>query len=265
MPLAESGRFVVPKQTEQAAFSKIVSNLGAGGLVDAAELAGEYRYALVRYIDLGDEGAASYLLREEMPISRGWGLYVFREKMANNIIVEAPHPLADKQSDLTALNVYRALNARALLIAGAHRDANREGVADVSHTPDSIFQSVHESLLEKKPALSDVPLVLQIHGFSSKKHPGYPKVVLGFGQKITQSEILLSRTLVDALTARGIQAGICEGNSWQDLCGTKNIQGSSPEDVTFIHIELDETIRNDDDILIAVLAQVFTEQKPLAP
>ena len=259
MPLADSDSFVVPKQTEQAAFSEIVSSLGAGDLVYSAELAKENDYILVRYLDFSDEKQASYLLREEMPISRGWGLYAFREEVTNNIIVEAPHPLSDKQSELIALDIYRALNARALLIAGAHRYANQDDMADVAHAPDSIFQSIHETLVQKTPIFSDVPVVLQIHGFAAKKHPGYPNVVLGFGQKISQPEILLSTGLVDALATRGIEAGLCRGDSWQDLCGTKNVQGSGNQNAVFIHIELDETVRDDYGLLIAALTQVFAK------
>jgi hypothetical protein len=194
-----------------------------------------------------------------MPISRGWGLYVFREEVANNIIVEAPHPLSDKQSDLIALDIYRALNARALLIAGAHRNANPDGMADVSHAPDSIFQSIHEALVENTTTFPDVPVVLQIHGFAARKHPGYPNVVLGFGLTTSRAEISLSKELVDALVARGIETGVCRGGSWQDLCGTKNVQGSGKEDAIFIHVELDETMRSDESILIDALTQVFVK------
>lgn len=257
MPLEDGDGFVVPTKTEQTAFSEIVSRLESGDLIYASDLAKRNNYNLVRYLDLGDEKAASYLLREEIPISKGWGLYLIRADGANDIIVEAPHPLSDKQTDLIALNIYRVLNARALLIAGAHRSADPNGLADVAHTSESIFHTIHETLVKKTTTYPDTPVVLQVHGFASKKHPGYPHIIFGFGQTASQEEILLSSELVEALTALGIEAGVCKGDSWQDLCGTKNIQGSSLESAIFIHIELDETIRDDDSTLIAALAQVF--------
>ena len=264
MPLEDDG-YLVPTKTQQSAFSEIVSKLESGELISASDLAEGYNFDLVRYLDLGDEKAASYLLREQVPISRGWGLYMFRAGAVTNIIVEAPHPLADKMSDIVALDIYRALDARALLIAGAHRAADPEGVADVAHTPESIFHSIHETLVQKTTAFPDTPVVLQIHGFAADKHPGYPRVILGFGQSASREETLLSRDLIDAFNALGIDAGICEGDSWQDLCGTKNIQGSDKENVIFIHIELDETIRADDQTLVAAFKQVFAKRKPLAP
>ena len=265
MPLAESDGFVIPKQAEQEAFSKIVTSLEAGDLVYSAELVKKNDYILIRYLDISDEQQASYLLREELPISRGWGLYVFREEVVNNIIVEAPHPLSDKQSDLIALDIYRDLNARALLIAGTHRYANQDDVADVAHAPDSIFQSIHETLVQKTPIYTDVPVVLQIHGFAAKKHPGYPNIVLGFGRATSRAEISFARELDKALAAQGIETGLCRGNSWQDLCGTKNVQGSGKNDALFIHIELDETVRDDHRLLISALMQVFAERKPSLP
>lgn len=259
MPLAKSDAYIVPDEKEQKAFTELVSRIEAGDFLHASELAKEYDYSLTRFLDHGNEKASSHLLQETRPRPKGWGMYVLREEKTNNIIVEAPHPLADKRSDLVALDIYRALNARALLIAGAHRDANYDGSADVSHTSESIFQSVHETLLQDTSTVSGVPVVLQIHGFATNKHPDYPRVVLGFGQTISQAEISLANELVDVLLARDVTADICDGDSWQDLCGTKNVQGSHSEGVIFLHIELEEAMRSDDSLLIASLSLVFTK------
>jgi len=259
MPLAESEVYVVPDETEQAAFASLILSIGRGNLLHAVELADANNYVLVHFSDRGDENVASYLLREKNPIVKGWGFYALREKLANNIIIEAPHPISDKNSDLVALNLYRTLNARALLIAGTHRNANGEKQADVSHVPVSIFQAVHLALLQDSSSLTNTPIVLQIHGFSSDKHPNYPQVVLGFGQKASQAEILYSQNLVDALSTRNIRAGTCAGDSWQDLCGTNNVQGAYAGDMIFIHIEIDETVRSNDSMLVAALVQVFSK------
>jgi hypothetical protein len=265
MPLAKSGGYVFPTKEERTSYSEIISSLEAGDLVNASGLARGQGYVLLRYLDLGDEEKVSYLLQEGIPISKGWGLYLIREEVANNIIVEAPHPLSDKQSELIALDIYRALDARALLIAGAHRDANDDGKADVAHTKYSIFQSVHETLLRKTPNLSDAPVVLQIHGFTAKKRPGYPNIILGFGKTASQPEIALAKELVGALTSRGLKAGFCVDDTWPDLCGKKNVQGSSQGEVVFIHTELDETARSDSNSLVAALAEVFANRKSSAP
>jgi len=259
IPLANSDTYIVPDEKEQLAFVELVSSIETRNFLRASELAKEYDYSLTRFLDQGDGNAASHLLQELDPLPKGWGLYALREKRTNNIIVEAPHPLADIRSDLVALDIYRALNARALLIAGAHRDANPDGLADVSHAPESIFQFVHASLLQETTPVSGVSVVLQIHGFSTDKRPDYPRIVLGFGQTMSQTESSQSKELADALVARDITTGICDGDSWQDLCGTKNVQGSNTEGAIFLHIELDEALRSDDEKLISALVEVFAE------
>jgi len=259
MPLADSEVYVVPDEAEQRAFASLISSIELGNLLHAVELADANNYVLVHFSDCGDENLASYLLREKNPIVKGWGLYALRDKLTNNIIIEAPHPISDKNSDLVALSLYRALNARALLIAGTHRNANRKKQADVSHVPGSIFQAVHLALLQDSPSLTDTPIVLQIHGFASDKHPNYPQVVLGFGQMASQAEIFYSQNLVDALSTRNIRAGICKGDSWQDLCGKNNVQGAFAGDMIFIHVEIDETVRSNDSMLVAALVQVFSK------
>jgi len=257
MPLANSEGYVSPTNEEQAAFAGLVSTLETRDLIRSARLATENHYTLVNYIDRGDDNAVSYLLREEQPIRRGWGLYAFRVDSASHIIIQAPHPLYDDRTPSVALNIYRALDAHALLVAGAHRNANRDGSADVAHEENSIFHSIQTALFKEIQAGAGNPVVLQIHGFADDKHPNYPRVVLGAGKKIESFEMPILEKLGDALISRGVSVGICDGKSWQDLCGTENAQASVVTNGLFIHIELDEKMRRDDDRLIAALVEVL--------
>jgi hypothetical protein len=133
MPRADSEGYVIPTDQEQTDFAELVSMLGNNNMARAVHLATENSYTLNFYADRGDDKAVNYLLREKKPIQKGWGLYVFRVDSTSNIIVEAPHPLYDRQTPSVALEIYRALDARALLIAGAHRNANPDESADVAH------------------------------------------------------------------------------------------------------------------------------------
>ena len=47
------------------------------------------------------------------------------------------------------------------------------------------------------------------------------------------------------------------GSELEDLCAKTNVQGSVMKQGAFIHIELDEKIRKNDDALINALMQVF--------
>jgi hypothetical protein len=257
MPRAKSEVYIVSSNTEQMAFVELVKRLEVGDLVSASQIAAQNRYRLHNYVDRNDSNAVSYLLRENKPIQMGWGLYALRVDSASNIIIEAPHPLFDINTPSVALDIYRALDARALLIAGAHRNANADGSADVAHAPESIFQSVHKTLLQEIQAASGNAIILQIHGFHAGKHAGYPQVVFGFGEVMQPLEFALAQKLEDALLEQGFSVGLCTGDVWQDLCGTTNVQASTSNGAIFIHIELDKMIRKNDEDLITALAQVF--------
>jgi hypothetical protein len=257
MPRSKSEGYVVPTDEEQADFAEVVSKIYRNELGAATELLAQNHYTFHYYVDRGDDYAVSYLLREQRPIQKGWGLYAFRVNSTSNIIVEAPHPLYDRRTPSIALDVYRALDARALLIAGAHRNANRDGMADVAHAANSIFQTIHESLPQEVGLLSEDVVILQIHGFHTTKHEGYPQAVLGFGRNTALAESTLAQELEAALTEQGIKVGLCVEDAWRDLCGRTNGQGAVSNGAAFIHIELDELIRKNDEAFVAALVQVF--------
>lgn len=257
MPRADSEEYVIPSEEEQKNFAKLIALLSAADPVGAAPLAAQIHYRLIQYTDRGDDNAVSFVLREQKPIQKGWGLYAIRLNSLSNIIIEVPHPLYDKRTSTVALNIYRALNARALVIAGAHRNANADGSADVAHAPESIFHSVHDALSQEVKTTTGDVIILQIHGFHTSKHDGYPQAVFGFGEKLQGREEVLANELEEAFTVQGITVGLCTGYSWQDLCGTTNVQASVTNGGIFVHIELDEKLRKHDDPLIAALMQVF--------
>lgn len=257
MPRADSEGYVVPSEKEQKDFAKLISLLNMADPASAAQIAVDNNYTLINYKDRGDDNAVSYLLREQKPIQRGWGLYAFRVDSTSNIIIEAPHPLYDRRTPTVALDLYRALDARALLIAGAHRNANSDGSADMAHTTESIFHSIHTVLSQEIKTKTGDVIILQIHGFHTSKHDGYPQAVFGFGKKIEGKEFTVAQKLEKAFSEQGIIVGLCTGDVWQDLCGTNNSQASASNGGMFIHIELDENLRKHDDPLIDTLVQVF--------
>src|SRR4029078_2694910 len=111
---------------------------------------------------------------------------------------------------------------------------------------------------EIQTAAGDV-IILQIHGFHASKHEGYPQVVFGLGEKPRAQEVAIAQKIKDALSERGISSGVCTGveSNLMDLCAKTNIQGLTTKAGTFIHIELDEKIRENDKSFIAALVDVF--------
>jgi len=250
MPRANSQGFVVPTDAEKTAFAEIVEKLQADDIDRAVEQAAEAAYELIQYVDRDDAHAMSWLLRESKPIRKGWGLYAIRRNAAQDVIVEAPHPLADEGTPAIAARLYRALQARALLVAGAHRQANADGTADAAHEAQTIFEALHESLTK-----SDSTIVLQVHGFAADKHAGYPQVVLGRDEARVDGVL---EKLAGTLRRKGVRVGICDGHVWTELCGEKNLQSQRSGPAIFIHLELDESVRAEPDVLIAALKEALT-------
>jgi hypothetical protein len=249
MPRAGSEGFIIPTNAEKDSFAELVTKIQNGELPRAGGVAAEFGYELMQYTDRGDGNSSSWLLRELKPIRKGWGLYAFRSSSTRDIIIEAPHPLYDEGTPAIAAQAYRVLRARALLIAGAHRDANVDRSSDVAHHVQSIFEAVHEVITKTKSTI-----VLQIHGFAASKHPGYPRIVLSSDE--AQGSDLLDQ-LAAAFKAQGVKAGTCGGGQWPDLCGETNAQSRSSGPAIFIHIELDESMRADSSIVLTVLKQVL--------
>jgi hypothetical protein len=250
MPRAGSEGFIIPTNGEKESFIELVTKIQTGELPRAGGIAAEFGYELIQYVDRGDANSNNWLLRELKPIRKGWGLYAFRSSGANDIIIEAPHPLYDEGTPSIAAQAYRVLQARALLIAGAHRDANVDRSSDVTHHVQSIFEAVHEAITK-----TNSTIVLQIHGFAASKHPGYPQIVLSSDEALGSAVL---DQLAAAFKAQGVKAGTCGGGQWADLCGETNVQSRSSGPAIFIHIELDESLRADSSSVLKALKEVLT-------
>jgi hypothetical protein len=265
MPRSGSEGFVVPTDAQKQSFAALVSDLRSGSSLEALSLASTNGYELLWYTDENDAGAVEYVLREAEPSRNGWGLYVFRVITDSPVIVEAPHPLFDQGTPQLSADIFRALDARALLVAGAHRDANQDGSADASANPQTIYQAVHAAEVEQSIQSTGAGIVLQIHGFDASKHPAYPHVIIRSqgGSDANPADLLkalqLANKFVDSLKAHSITVGLCGSDQWRDLCGSTNIQAATMRQGIFLHIEVDETIRADNSEFIQALVEAFKE------
>lgn len=245
-PAAKSNLFVVPTQSEMKDLAALWQAMTNGKAAENISLAERDGFELLTYTDKAFDGSKSILLREKKPIRRGWGLYARRTAPQNTLIIEVPHPIFDTGTPAVGLDAYRALNAAALLVAGSHRHANADGSADAAHSPQTVFQAIHAAATADSSAV-----VLQIHGFAAANHPGYPQIVLG-GNQSPASETLAA-SLAETLQKAGLSVGVCEAGQWKKLCGTRNLQGDTMPGGTFLHIELDESVRENDAVFIAAL------------
>src|SRR4051812_26389441 len=130
LPTEGSNRYAVPSRADERALAAAATALAMGD-VGAAE------HALIGYpdfevLELADPGAGAYLaLVEKPPVPRGWGFYFFaRTPRRPQLVLEAPHPIADRDTELDAAIAAASLGPAAVLFAGAHRLADAGGLSD---------------------------------------------------------------------------------------------------------------------------------------
>ena len=178
--LSVSDGMIVPTTEQMAAWESIIQNTTTGNLTAACDLirSNQFPYHLVEFMDTPYNNEKYVILRENQPISVGWGTYVIRSGASvNAIVVEVPHPIADENTEVEGVEIFRHLQARALLLAGTHRCANQAfstcegqtvacGVqepyrsSDVAHTIQSMFQAAHQRLV----ICGEQTVVIQLHG-----------------------------------------------------------------------------------------------------
>jgi hypothetical protein len=152
---------------------------------------------------------------------------------SHEIIVEAPHPKADMDTEAMAITAFAHADARALLIAGAHRAAGPG--ADVAHEDASAFEALHRQLVAGRAG----GVVVQFHGFTWDKHPKLKNA--GIQIVVTSApNPTLSRAIDSALAPRWHVATDAGG-----LEGTTNVQSASTvrAGLTFVHVEIESELR----------------------
>ncbi len=240
MPGEGSNGYVVPTSEERAAFSAAATALLSGDVVRAEAALSPYPdFEVLDYRD-GPGGASYLVIAEKEPLSHGWGFFFFARKPSRpGLLIEAPHPLADRDSELLAARAVTSLHPAAFLLAGAHRYSDTRS-SDMTHTVASAFESVHEVVV------TPAHVVLQLHGFSSAAHPGYPDAILSTGTTQPSSQ---GRQLCDDLVRASLQCALYTGDSYTDLGAQTNVQGAHTRlvagDGHFLHLETGDSVRDD--------------------
>jgi len=253
MSKPHTNTFKVPYPADQQTFQALIQAVQQRNLLQASQLADIVNYKVLDLMDSGSADSESYVLQEVAPPGRGWGIYFFRAQTARDIVLEAPHPITDENTVNVALHLYRGLNARALLVAGARRDTNNDDSADVAHAPESIFQTVHQTLF----TLNDQPntniVFLQIHGYASEDHANLPEVVIGYNWQNDPTKDELLAKIVKSMKANQLTVGTCYDRTYSGVCGTTNIQRQVTPGGIFLHLELSPALRAHDAALIKAL------------
>ncbi|UQA60291.1 fibronectin type III domain-containing protein [Polyangium aurulentum] len=158
MPRKDSEGYIPPSETQRAELRDVVSSMlnGHCGFALPAHLDGVM--SLSRFTD-GENGKTYCVLMEvedadtDGYVDRGFGTFIVDPTASRELIQEAPHPLADAETEVEAVDVFKGTNSRGYLMCGAHRLANPEAStcdpdyheADCAHDTSTMF---HAAALE---------------------------------------------------------------------------------------------------------------------
>jgi len=175
-------------------------------------------YQLIRYTE--KLSGRQYLILAEKPDAvdrRYWGTYVFSLNGGSDTIVQVPRPLYEVSSFEYGVSLFERLNARALLIGGAHHEANRDRSSDLIRQDNisNVFNLVNQVLMREageKPMLA-----VQCRGFGAKPNVARlpdADVLVGFSGGVMDEGSLsaLERRLYQSMLSDGLKVRIVDGS-----------------------------------------------------
>ena len=274
-PQKESNQYQPPTTEQLRQFQRLAQAFFTLDFKRVQQLAQPLGYQLVKWRDLASETTVLGLIEtpNQEGLTRGWGSYFLNPSVKNSHFIEAPHILFDRFTPEIASQVFLLSGARGFFMAGAHRNANGVGTADVCDPIASIFQVVHEA------AITQQSTTWQIHGFSDPVGKGFPKmtqVVLSPGKGEILSVIIEFRShlarngyttylynelLPDHPLNQRVNNGV-PGETFAPLAATENVQGiySRSIQASFVHTELESQVRSSkasrDKIIRAIAAAI---------
>jgi hypothetical protein len=290
MPQPGSNGFVPPTDAQISVWESLIQAIMDNNLPMACSIlqANGFPYELVQFTDVLYDGQQYVILREITPVQVGWGTYVFRNSRgAAPLVVEVPHPQADWNTEIEGVEIFRKVNARALLVAGTHRCADDAfssctgttiacgqvepyRISDVDHGVQNMFHITHQALVECRSKT----VAIQLHGNSVSNCPDvfvsngttYPGAMAGnISDAITASCKDYNVDLADgesgecAFTGGGspqaIMTNSCRWSNPPDACTSYVLRPSGPDQ--FISIEQSIQVRKNFDCVVKALDKVF--------
>ncbi len=255
--LENSGNFARANKQERAILSNVLISLSNQNYRAAIINASAIGYAITNYTHSPTND--TYYVAENSTPNKGWGYFVFNPAaIITDLFVSVPHPLDDEHTITLGTNAYLDVGTRWLFVNGAHRNTNFNEVAEPV-SDNNRYHPYYEAMASLVNVSTDW---LDLHGFSSSSHPGYPNAVLSYGNS-TQSNISLN--LSTNLNDKGITAGVYNGSNFPDLAATRNLIGKYLRSIStdFVHVELSELVRNNNNLAANFTTAVTNTWNPI--
>jgi hypothetical protein len=231
---AETG-YTRPTQAERTAVSNGVQRVLDNAPGEARDVLAAVGYTIRQLVDTATN-RTFYEISDNAGNSRGWGRIMIDTSESARLGIEVPHPKADQDSESLGVELFRKAPGSVLVVAGAHRRAAENRVADMAHTTSSVFEDLHELLVRRQ-----VPVV-QLHGFQNETAPD-SDVVVSAGPPLKNQ---FAQQTAQRLEAAGLS--VCK--PWVTGCpgleATTNVQArySDEQKADFVHVEVSRDIRD---------------------
>jgi hypothetical protein len=178
--------------------------------------AAAFGYQLLHYRhSISDQDYLILFENETARPQRFWGTYVFRLGPSQGYVVQVPRPLFEINSFEYGVALFERLGARALLIAGAHPNANLDGTANIVQLEHfhSLFSLVSQVLLREA---GDEPMMIvhsRAQGYRADAPRPQAQVLVSFaeGTFASTDENPLHETLLAALETDDLSYQFVDG------------------------------------------------------
>ncbi|MCF8435596.1 MAG: T9SS type A sorting domain-containing protein [Ignavibacteriales bacterium] len=206
----------------------------------ADSLAFLFGYRVISYIDTFTTPTSAYLILEKHNSSNYWGIYIFNtQPKRQNLVLEVPHPLYDRNTGTQSLHIFMNSGAKALFISGTHRcnsslytdcsgtttacNSSSESyrISDQAHSVNGLFQAGTIEVDTYNPNT----IFLQLHGFS--KLSTDPYMIMSNGTKSIPGNDLLYELALNIQAADPVIDFVIAHRdaAWTRLIATSNTQG----------------------------------------
>ena len=222
-------------------------------------------------------------------VDRGWGTFIYDPNATRNLSFDVPHPKFDTNTPDEAIFVYKAVEARTYVLAGADRRSNAAlspcqdeyQVADVAHNTNSLFHASVAALDDFYDDQGATYTAIQYHAIANDTCPGVDVYIThGRNQapQITDPIVHLRDAFVNAVPdAWNVSVMVPGDLIFCNRHGSENVQGrllnDAPGNVcttaaptydrSFIHIEQKRFIREDSVYGYWATAILETDQLPV--
>jgi hypothetical protein len=240
MPGVGTNRFIVPTTPQLDTWRIIVEELKSEDFATVSSLIPPFGYSFFCFLDTLSSDSL-YILKEDAPVQRGWGTFIFNPRGHNDLTIEIPHAKSDTNTCIMGIRGMLRLDALWCIVSGTHRYTNTDSSSDMGHVTQSVFYKAHQTIATAR--------ALQLHGFdrTNPVYNGYPQLVISNG---TTSPPAILTALKSKYELKGITAGVFSSSTYSQLWrlgATTNVQGqwSNANGKAFVHVEHELPVRLD--------------------